>query len=231
MSHTVSFQCNATLQRLMQALGAQTDAELARALGITPQSVSGARKRGEVPPAWVQTCAASTGVNAHWLFFGRGPMRLPEAAEGELPSTQVDCESELIIVPLAEARLSAGTGSLEVSAHSEGGYAFRGDFLRRKGNPRRMVLMRVSGDSMVPEIFDNDLVLLDRGQTEISPGRLYAVGFEDAIYIKRIDKLPAKIVLHSVTPASPPVSLDLRGDCADQFRVIGRVLWSGREYR
>lgn len=65
MSHTVSFQCNATLQRLMQALGAQTDAELARALGITPQSVSGARKRGEVPPAWVQTCAASTGVNAH----------------------------------------------------------------------------------------------------------------------------------------------------------------------
>ena len=94
-----------------------------------------------------------------------------------------------------------------------------------------MVLMRVSGDSMVPEIFDNDLVLLDRGQTEISPGRLYAVGFEDAIYIKRIDKLPGKIILHSVNPAYPPVSLDLRGDCADQFRVIGRVLWSGREYR
>ena len=115
----------------MQALGAQTDAELVRALGITPQSVSGAQ-RSESAPAWVQTCAASTGVNAHWLFFGRGPMRLPEAAEGELPSTQVDCESELIIVPLAEARLSAGTGSLEVSAHSEEGYAFRGDFLRRK---------------------------------------------------------------------------------------------------
>lgn len=81
------------------------------------------------------------------------------------------------------------------------------------------------------KFFDNDLVLLDRGQTEISPGRLYAVGFEDAIYIKRIDKLPGKIVLHSVNPAYPPVSLDLRGDCADQFRVIGRVLWSGREYR
>ena len=159
-------------------------------------------------------------------------MRLPEAAEGELPSMQEDCETELITVPLAEARLSAGTGSLEVSSNSsEGGYAFRGDFLRRMGNPRRIVLMRVSGDSMVPEIFDNDLVLLDRGQTEISPGRLYAVGFEDAIYIKRIDKLPGKIILHSVNPAYPPLSLDLRGDCADQFRVIGRVLWSGREYR
>ena len=158
-------------------------------------------------------------------------MYLPEAAEGELPAASPDSEADLIHIPLAEARLSAGTGSLEVSERTDDSYAFRGDFLRRKGNPRRMVLMRVSGDSMVPEIFDNDLVLLDKGQTEISPGRLYAVGFEDAIYIKRIDKIPGKIILHSVNPAYPPVSLDLRGDMADQFRVIGRVLWSGREYR
>lgn len=94
-----------------------------------------------------------------------------------------------------------------------------------------MVLMRVSGDSMVPEIQDNDLVLLDQGQTEIVSGRLYAIGFEDAIYIKRIDLLPGQIVLHSTNPAYPPVTLDLSGDCAEQFRVIGRVLWSGREYR
>ena len=229
MSEKTSFQ--AVLVRLMQALDVGSDTELARALGITPQSVSGARKRGEIPPAWVQACAAQTGVNADWLFFGRGPMRLAEAGEGELPCMQEDCDTELVIIPLAEARLSAGTGSMEVSAHQEGGYAFRSDFLRRKGNPRRMVLMRVSGDSMVPEIFDNDLVLLDRGQTDITPGRLYAVGFEDAIYIKRIDKLPGKVILHSVNPAYPPLTLDLRGDDAEQFRVIGRVLWSGREYR
>lgn len=60
-----------TLARLMRALKADTDADLARALGITPQSVSGARKRGEVPPAWIQACAAQTDVNAHWLFFGQ----------------------------------------------------------------------------------------------------------------------------------------------------------------
>ena len=136
-----------------------------------------------------------------------------------------------LLVPLVVARLSAGSGSLEVSSEQEGGYAFRSDFLHRKGNPRRMVLMRVSGDSMVPEIQDNDLVLLDQGQTEIVSGRLYAIGFEDAIYIKRIDLLPGQIVLHSTNPAYPPVTLDLSGDCAEQFRVIGRVLWSGREYR
>lgn len=223
--------CADTLSRLMRALDARSDAELARALGISPQSVSGARRRGEVPPAWVQTCAERTGCNAHWLFFGQGPMYLPDHVGEDAPEGAARPEVDMITIPLVEARLSAGTGSLEVNAGAEGGHAFRGDFLRRKGNPRRMVLMRVSGDSMVPEIFDNDLVLLDQGQTEISPGRLYAVGFEDAIYIKRIDMLPGKIILRSVNPAYAPVTLDLRGDCAEQFRVIGRVLWSGREYR
>lgn len=223
--------CDNMLSRLMKAVSASSDAELARALGISPQSVSGARRRGEVPPAWVQACAEKTGCNAHWLFFGQGPMFLPPHLTDEGNGTAGEPEVDMITIPLVEARLSAGTGSLEVNGGTEGGHAFRGDFLRRKGNPRRMVLMRVSGDSMVPEIFDNDLVLLDQGQTEITPGRLYAVGFEDAIYIKRIDMLPGKIILRSVNPAYAPVTLDLRGDCAEQFRVIGRVLWSGREYR
>lgn len=223
------------IQRLMQALEADTTAELARALGLSAAEVEQTLARGDVPSAWVQACAAETGCNADWIFFGRGPMRLPLVEPGAMPACLMleDCDDDvdMITVPLVEARLSAGSGSLEVSSEQAGGYAFRSDFLHRKGNPRRMVLMRVSGDSMLPEIQDNDLVLLDQGQTEIVSGRLYAIGFEDAIYIKRIDLQPGKIVLHSTNPAYPPVTLDLGGDCAEQFRVIGRVLWSGREYR
>ena len=177
------------VQRLMQALEADTAVELARALGLPVTDVEQALAKGQVPDEWVRICAAETGCNADWLFFGRGPMRLPLVESGAMPAClmleDVDDDVDMITVPLVVARLSAGSGSLEVSSEQEGGYAFRSDFFHRKGNPRRMVLMRVSGDSMVPEIQDNDLVLLDQGQTEIVSGRLYAIGFEDAIYIKR----------------------------------------------
>lgn len=93
-----------------------------------------------------------------------------------------------------------------------------------------MVLMRVEGDSMQPEIMNNDVVLIDQSKTEIRLGRIFAVGFEEAIYLKRIDMLPGKIVLKSVNPAYPPVELDIRDQQRDSFRVIGQVLWSGREY-
>lgn len=63
------------------------------------------------------------------------------------------------------------------------------------------------------------------------PGRIFAVGFEDAIYLKRIDLLPGQAILKSVNPDYPPVTLDLRGQNGDQLRLIGQVLWVGREYR
>ena len=50
---------------------------------------------------------------------------------------------DLILIPMVEARLSAGQGSLQTDGNSERSYAFRSDFLHRKGNPDNMVLMRV----------------------------------------------------------------------------------------
>lgn len=84
---------------------------------------------------------------------------------------------------------------------------------------------------MQPEIMNNDVVLLDQSKKHATPGPIFAVGFEDAIYLKRIDFLPGKIILKSINPEYPPVELDVRDQSGDLFRIIGQVLWVGREYR
>lgn len=132
---------------------------------------------------------------------------------------------------MVEAVLSAGTGSLETSGQMGREYAFRRDFIQRKGNPAHMVLMRVNGDSMQPEVMHNDVVLLDQSKTRPHPGPIFAVGIEDAIYLKRVDMLPGQIVLKSVNPAYDPIHIDMGEQTSDQFRVIGQVLWVGREYK
>ena len=143
----------------------------------------------------------------------------------------IEKDSGIVMIPMVEARLSAGSGSFETSSVIGRDYAFRRDFIQRKGSLNDMVLMRLSGDSMEPDVCDDDVVLIDQSKKDILPGRMYAVGFEESIYLKRIDNLPGKIILKSANPAYPPVELDVRGDLAEQFRVIGRVLWSGREYK
>ncbi|WP_368491869.1 LexA family transcriptional regulator [Desulfovibrio piger] len=216
------------LARLLQAAGVPTEAALSGPLGVSSQAIYDARRRGKIPDAWIRIIAENYSVSADWLFFGRGSMQIDGNKKNlhEAPS----CDVDLIMVPMVEARLSAGQGSLQTDGCSERSYAFRSDFLYRKGNPDSMVLMRVEGDSMQPEIMNNDVVLIDQSKTEIRLGRIFAVGFEEAIYLKRIDMLPGKIVLKSANPAYPPVELDIRDQQRDAFRVIGQVLWSGREY-
>lgn len=227
MKSTKSF--DARLNRLMRAANIEKEAELARLLGINQSSIAAARKRQQVPPGWIESIAEQFNVNANWLFFGTGEMNLGSMQMPFIEGKQ--CDVDLIMVPMVEARLSAGLGSLQVSGDSERSYAFRADFLHRKGNPKDMVLMRVEGDSMQPEIMDGDVVLLDQSKREIRIGRIFAVGFEEAIYLKRIDMLPGKVILKSVNPEYPPVELDIRGQAEDLLRVIGQVLWVGREYQ
>lgn len=218
------------LARIMKAANISKEAELAKILDINQSSVAAARKRQQLPPGWIEKIAEKFRINANWLFFGEGEMHLDQKSNNSLLASC--CDVDLRLIPLVEARLSAGQGSLEVERNSDRSYAFRMDFLLRKGNPESMILMRVAGDSMQPEIMDNDVVLIDQSKKDIIPGKIFAVGFDDAIYLKRIDKQPGKVILKSVNEeAYPPIELDMRGDMAEFFRVIGKVIWSGREYR
>lgn len=138
--------------------------------------------------------------------------------------------AEFILIPMVGAVLSAGCGSLETEGGSERKYAFRSDFLRRKGNVHEMVVMRVEGDSMCPSIEDGDVVLIDQSQKVLRPDSVYAVGVEDMIYLKRVNAIPGKVILTSDNPDYPSFEVDTNGDLSDLVRIIGRIVWSSREW-
>lgn len=58
--------------RIKVVLNAKNDTDVAEALGIRQQSVTSARKRGQIPPGWIAKIAAERNVSADWLFFGTG---------------------------------------------------------------------------------------------------------------------------------------------------------------
>ena len=212
---------DALLERMRKAAGTTTDKALAQALGVTSQAVSEARRKQKVPPVWEIALAAQYQVSLDWLHFGIGQMRLGS----QDPHVDVD----LVWIPMVEAVLSAGHGSFETGGAHERQYAFRSDFLRRKGNAARMVLMRVDGDSMEPAIKSGDVVLIDQSQTTLTPGKFYAVGVEDMVFIKLVSAIPGKILLHSLNREMyPPLEVDTRGDLEDAVRIVGRCVWSCR---
>lgn len=215
-------------ERILTVRGDMPQASFAKALEINPNTLRSYERGLAIPNQEVlaRLCVKFS-VNPAWLLLGdESPMEnIPQE------SLVVENDDDIIKIPMVKAVLSAGSGSLQTNGESEREYAFRRDFIKRKGNPKNMVLMRVHGDSMQPEIMDGDVVLLDQSRRDIFPGHIYAVGFDDSIYLKRIDRVPGKVILKSINPDYQPVELIVQEQTAEQFRVIGQVLWVGREYR
>ncbi len=206
------------LKRIFETTGIRNQNELATVLKINRSAITQAKKKGSVPEKWILKLSRSFGLNPDWI----------ETGIGEASSTAL-FGMEFTSVPKVRARLSAGGGSFEIDNQIEDYYSFQNDWLLKKGNPDHMVLMDIFGNSMEPELKDGDTVLVDGAQTEVLAGAVYAIGIDDVIMIKRIEKHPNKLVLHSDNKGYSPVYL--KGDEMNSVRIIGKVIWVCREYK
>ncbi len=204
-------------ERIKAQTPINTQIELARILKVNRSAVTQAKHRGMVPTSWVFKLARMYQLDPEWLELGAGEPYAQLASGG----------SGFHKIPKVRARLGAGGGSFEVDDRVSEYYAFRSDWLRRKGDPNRMVLMDVVGDSMEPLLEEGDSVLIDQSQNSLISGRIYALGVDDTVLVKRVEKHPGKLVLHSANQHYSPLSL--QGDELDTVRIIGTLIWACRE--
>ncbi|WP_051564490.1 LexA family transcriptional regulator [Desulfovermiculus halophilus] len=205
-----SSQFQAFMRRLAQAAGIDSQSELASVLELNRSAVSRAKSRDRVPEQWIAKLCALFSLDPDWLRDGQSSL------------------DRFVEVPIVTARLGAGGGSHVVDADVQGHIAFRSSWLHQKGRPRDMVLMQVVGDSMEPGIREGDYVLIDQSKQEIYPGGVYALGLEDAIMIKQVDKRPDELIIISANSKYSPITL--RGDELETVRIIGRVLGIWRDF-
>lgn len=208
-----------------------TQQDLATKIGVSLTSIqnyeAGRIPRGEHLIALSRELSCSI----DWILTGSTSLSTPKGSQEPAPAPAEDVQSRgYTLVPKVKARLNAGTGSLETSAETIGHYAFKTQFLKRKGNSTRMVLMDIHGDSMEPVLEDQDTVLIDESQNEILSGCMFAVGVDNEVFVKYVDREPGMLILRSRNERYKPIEVPMTGDLADGIRIIGRVVWSCREY-
>ncbi len=209
---------DAFFKRVTMATQIRSQTELAAVLGINRSAITQAKRKDTIPANWILGLSRKFGLNPEWLERGSGD-----------PREMGFDDPEFTKIPKVNARLCAGDGSFEVGSDIQGFYAFRKDWLSRKGNAASMVLMDIFGNSMAPELKDGDTVLVDESQKAVIAGALYAVGIEDTVMVKRLEKHPKNLVLQSDNKDYAPIFL--QEDEMNMARIIGKVVWVGREYR
>jgi phage repressor protein C with HTH and peptisase S24 domain len=203
--------------RLCDAISITSQANLANTLNISRSAITQAKRNDSIPKKWIVELSRLHNLNPAWLEKGAKPMFSNERSFQEI----------FFQVPKVRARLSAGGGSFETEQEIEEFYSFRKDWLSKKGKPEDMVLMDIIGNSMEPELKGRDTVLIDQSQKAVLAGAIYAVGLDDTIVVKRLEKRPKELVLHSENASYPQITF--RGEEIDSVRIIGKVIWVCRE--
>lgn len=222
---------DAFFRRVSESTDIATQMGLADALGVNRSAITQAKNRNAVPQKWILTLSRRYSLSPDWLEFGtKGiPGRNTGSPKPLTPLVLPDTQLETVMVPKVRATLCAGGGSLELEAVPVSEHPLPYAWLSRLGSPKAMVFMDVIGDSMEPGIRDGDMVLVDQSHKDVTPKSILAVGYDEAIYIKRLEKRPAGLTMVSDNPDYAPVSIN--GDELQSFRVIGKVVWLCRDCR
>jgi phage repressor protein C with HTH and peptisase S24 domain len=133
---------------------------------------------------------------------------------------------QYVLVPMMQGKVSAGPG-LMADNTIEMTVAFRKDWLSRKGDPSRMSIVRVQGDSMEPTLQSGDVVLIDHTRHYIDAhGGIYAIAYDNEIMIKRLQVLMPDRKVKVISDNTKYESALLN---EDQVTINGKVIWYGRE--
>ena len=172
--------------------------------------------------------------NKNLVYDAIGKQKLPNGeelcrwldkldADLAFPGEEMD---DFVLINRVKAVAGCGE-SYQIDSDVASSYAFRRSFFQYLGvNPNHCKAMFVQGDSMQPLINDRDMILFDENETEIREGYIYVLNYDDALMVKRFQRITDGWNICSENPTYSPVPV--QGQNLEKLKVFGRVRWFGR---
>ena len=213
--------------RLAQALAqaGKTKMELARYCGVSHPSVTNwfNGKTKELAASNAIKAAIFLGVSTEWLTTGKGNMN-----DGIVSALHDEDDVPAGFIEIPEYRVECGCGDRAAPTFEEVTDAkraiYRVDWFDDHAvSAKNCCRLKVTGDSMVPILFDGDSILCDCAPQQIVSGKIYAFCFGDSVRVKRLyTKLNGGLTVHSENPQEKDE--EISPEEMSQFYLIGRVI-------
>lgn len=224
--------------------------ELAKAAGKSPAAVTH-WLNGETKEIKADSAAglqALTGFSSIWISEGRGPKKINTftAQSGVIPpdyklnqpltragiapvAIDLDNNPEYPAVRRVNIKAQAGVSGYAVEyMHDDGPpIVFRADWYKSKGyRPERMLAVRVIGESMIPSLYQDDLIVVNTEQAQPKQGVPFLVSFEGEVVVKRLVRDEGMWWLVSDNPDQRRYP---KTKCNGSTEIIGEVVYRQTE--
>ncbi|MGE0799923.1 MAG: helix-turn-helix transcriptional regulator [Lautropia sp.] len=145
-------------------------------------------------------------------------------------ATATDMETLAVRVPRFKAPGSMGTGLAQPEVDTiVGDLPLDKRFIRQNfpsfSSFENLAVITGLGDSMEPTFRDGDVLVVDRGVTEVKVDTIYVMALRNELYIKRLTRNPVSKNLEMSSDARPNASIEIPPSAMIDFQVLGRVIW------
>ncbi|WP_302429044.1 XRE family transcriptional regulator [Fusobacterium varium] len=157
------------------------------------------------------------------IFYSVNFYNSPKPIQEKLLNLKEFDKNGLKAIPyFYEVRASAGYGCFGLEEEYMDYIQVPNEYAK-KGN----IALNVKGDSMEPEFYDNDIIIIDTKEKERIENKFAVVKYQDMIYLKQIIFDEEKnILLKSVNPYYPIKKIKF----PNELEIIGKVIFSSRKY-
>lgn len=218
-----------------EGLGTELARELGDDRGYTKANISGWETLRHSPSLkQVMAIAKATGASL--------PASILDALQGDQPSApvatpvtdvlklfpearaiRVGDEPDTLPIRFVKLKLHAGVAGFETEPELEDGGKLpmpRAVIEKHNFTPDQLLAMRVSGCSMEPMLFEDDLVVINTADTRPISRELYALNFDGEACVKQLLHQGGQWYLHSLNPDFGPINMR-SGQCS----IVGRVVY------
>lgn len=203
--------------------------QVAKEAGIHFKTLENYLSGTDIQTETVAALAAATGVDTAWLAFGFGLM-IP----GQKKSIQTGGglaaygETDLVRLPLFEAKAAAGDGVETFSERAAGHLAFSRGWLERWIGRREenLALMEAVGESMSPTINDGDTMMIDLSIKEARSDSIYIIATLSGLIVKRI-QIGHTGGYHIISDNPQFKTETIKASDRHEMRVVAEVVWHG----
>ena len=208
-------------------------ADFAQQLSEDPKKISRIEKEVQFPDSnFLIQLGDRLDVSLDWILRGVGKMFLSDSdtTSANFFPSEVD-SGDFAFVPVYDVNASAGHGAFNDFGSEQAiqHMAFLNSWIHGNlsSSAERMVVIRAVGDSMLPTISNGDSLLLDVSPHFAGDG-LYCVQLHETLFAKRVQRKSGHgYQLISDNPNYEP--LEVNEEDEDAFRLIGRILWVGKQ--
>jgi phage repressor protein C with HTH and peptisase S24 domain len=203
-----------------------TKSDLWKGVGVSSGAVTHWLNGGKLSGENLIKVSKLLRVNPVWLETGKGSKHGDERKPEEIT---VDDDSDYVGIKRVDLKISAGVSgyAIEYFDGERSPIFFRKDWLEKNNyEASKLFAIPVTGESMIPSLYPEDMIVANGMDTAPLDGEVYAVNYDGELVIKRMHREQGAWYLSSDNADKRRFPNKV---CHESCFIIGRVIYKQSE--